>query len=346
MMVQYDDETLQAINDNVDLLAYVSQQIDMRQRGRDYFGRCPFHQERTPSFSITPETNKFYCFGCGAGGGIIQYLMQAENLDFNSAVSKASHLANIDLNTMCRSQTVMFNRSLKQHKQKQPHKTQHTILPYSEYAKYDKGIITSWLSEGIRQEEIDLFDIRLDRRSKRIVYPVYDTKDNLINIKGRTMLDNYKSLGIEKYINYYPVGTVDYFQGLTVTLPYIEQSGEIIIFEGLKSVMKLFGFGIRNSVSAEKHTLTTEQIQIIIHNPHINSVVLAYDSDVSYTRRTFDGKPNRKVYENMCMLKRFINLYVIEDRHNLLGGVEAKNSPVDLGLDIWNELYRNKRKVT
>lgn len=333
----YDEEYLEEIKNNVDLLGYIENDIELTKKGKDYFGHCPKHVDLTPSFSVNPKKNIFYCFSCGRGFSIFDYLMEYEGLSFDEAVKKASKLAGISIGTMCQSQTVIENRRIKRRNlNNQSHCCQHEILSKDEYYKFKVGKVQEWLDEGIRQSEIDLFEIRIDDRSNRIVYPVYDVDGNFINIKGRTRFKDYKKMGICKYINYYPVGTVDYFQGLNITEPYIKQSKEIIIFESIKSVMKLFGNDIKNSASAEKHTLTPEQIAWIIKSD-IKDVVLAYDSDVTYKEKS--------VKENINMLKRFVNIYIIQDKDNLLGGKEGKNSPIDLGFDIWQKLYSQKKKI-
>ena len=128
---------------------------------------------------------------------------------------------------------------------------------------------------------------------------------------------------------------MDYFQGLNVTLPYIKKQNEIIIYESIKSVMKAYGWGYKNCASAEKHTLTDEQISLLV-KLRVN-IVFAYDSDVNYH--------NKDVKRDIDILKRVTNVYVIEDYDKLLGGAETKNAPVDLGKDIWEELYETKKKV-
>ena len=272
----YDEEYLEEIKNNVDLLEYIGNDIELTKKGKNYFGHCPKHVDLTPSFSVNPEKNIFYCFSCGRGFSIFDYLMEYEGLSFDEAVKKASKLSGISIGAMCQSQTVIENRRIKRRNlNNQSHCCQHEILSKDEYYKFKIGKVQEWLDEGIRQSEIDLFEIRIDDRSNRIVYPVYDVDRNFINIKGRTRFKDYKKMGICKYINYYPVGTVDYFQGLNITEPYIKQSKEMIIFESIKSVMKLFGNGIKNSASAEKHTLTPEQITWIIKSD-IKDVVLAY----------------------------------------------------------------------
>lgn len=333
----YDEEYLEEIKNNVDLLEYIGNDIELKKQGKDYFGHCPKHVDLTPSFSVNAEKNIFYCFSCGRGFSIFDYLMQYEGMSFDEAVKKASKLSGVDIGGMCQSQTVMENRRIKRRQANlNAEKCVHQILPKTEYEKFSIGSVDEWLNEGIRQEEIDLFEIRIDNRSNRIVYPVYDIEGNFINIKGRTRFKDYKKMGICKYINYYPVGTLDYFQGLNITEPYIKESKEIKIFESIKSVMKLFGNGVKDSVSAEKHNLTPEQISWIIKSD-IKNVVLCYDSDVTYKEKA--------VQENINTLKRFVNLYIVEDKMGVLGGSDGKNSPIDLGFDVWQQLYSQKRKI-
>lgn len=333
----YDDETLQEINDNADLLAYAQQSLTLEQRGNDYFAHCPLHRDDTPSLSFTPSKNSYYCFSCGVSGGMIGYLMDFEGLEFEEAVEKAAGLANVDMSKMCQSKTMnLLKRWRMFWKSKENQEVyEHPIIPMDAFTKFSKEKIPEWLDEGITQEVMDLFDIRIDNYGNRIVYPVYDINGNLINIKGRTRYENFKKLKIAKYMNYYTVGVMDYFQGLDKTLKYIKEKNEVIIFESIKSVMKAFGFGYKNSVSAEKHTLTPEQIALLV-KLKVN-IVFAYDSDVSYS--------DNEVQSNIDRLRRVTNVYVIEDADKLLGGKDAKNSPVDCGLDIWEILYDSRRKI-
>lgn len=331
----YDDEMLQEINASVDLLEYVSQSIEMEKRGRDYFGHCPLHVDNTPSFSITPSKNSYYCFSCGRSGGIIGYLMDYEHLRFDDAVDKAAKLGNMDLSKMCRSQTMTFLKKTK-NLMREKEQVVHEVLNANELNKYSHEDVTEWIDEGILQEVMDLFEVRINDHDNRIVYPVYDINGNLINIKGRTRYKNYKELRIPKYINYYPIGTMDYFQGLNITLPFIKDQNEMIIFESVKSVMKAYGWGYKNCASAEKHTITDEQLKLLVRL-RVN-IVFAFDSDIHYS--------DKDIKKTIDVLKRITNVYVIYDRKGLLGGKDAKNAPVDLSREIWEQLYFNKTKVT
>jgi len=333
--MNYDDEMLRQINEEADLYAYVSQSLELEKRGEDYFTNCPLHVDVTPSLSFTPAKNSYYCFSCGKAGGMIGYLIDFEGMSFEDAVKKAASLANVDLSKMCQSKTMTFLKRYRMMKSQKKEVYQHEILPATTMKKYKKCKVQEWLDEGIEQEVMDLFGVRIDDIGNRIVYPVYDIEGNLINVKGRTRYENYKAMKIAKYINYYTVGVMDYFQGLETTLPYIQEENEVIIFESVKSVMKAYGWGYKNCVSAEKHTLTPEQIDLLI-KLRVN-VVLAYDSDVNYFKD--------EVREDIDKLRRVTNVYIIEDKQKLLGGAKTKNAPVDCGLDIWEELYSDKRKV-
>lgn len=334
--MEYDDDILREINDNADLLAYAQQTMELEQRGNDYFAHCPLHQDKTPSLSFTPAKNSYYCFSCGRSGGMIGFLIDFEGLDFDSAVEKASVLANVDMSKMCQSRTISMLKRWRTALMPKIEVAKHEIIPKKELEKFSKTEkATEWISEGIKPDVLDLFGIRIDTYGNRIVYPVYDIDGNLINIKGRTRYANYKALKLAKYMNYYKVGTMDYFQGLEITLPYIKEKNEIIIFESIKSVMKAYGWGYKNCASAEKHTLTPEQISLLAKLKV--DVVLAYDSDIDYKQG--------EVWEDIERLRRITNVYIIQDKDGLLGGKDAKNSPADCGLDIWNELYLNKRKV-
>lgn len=332
-----DADTFQEINEKVDLLEYASQTIDMEQRGEDWWGQCPLHVDKTPSFSITPSKNYYYCFSCGCHGGIVKFLMDFEHLSYQEAVNKAIKLANIDENKLCKSKVYQhMSRTKKSLEKKMVPK--HRILKKHEFynSNYVREAAKEWVEEGIPPEVQDLFEVRLDKRSNRIVYPVYDSNFQLINIKGRTRYKNYKELRVPKYISYFPIGVMDYMQGLNITLPYVKKQNEIIIFESVKSVMKAYAWGYRNCASAEKHTLTNEQIELVL-GLRVN-VVFAYDSDINY----FEGKQ----WQNICKMKMFTNVYIIEDRKKLLGGKDAKNSPVDVSREVWEELYKSKRKIT
>ena len=333
---KYDNEMLEEINANANLIAYVSDTLDLTQRGKNFFAHCPAHIDRTPSLCFTPAKNAYHCFSCGRSGMFIGYLMDYEGLSLDEAVEKAARIADIDTSHVCHSETIKFLKNLRRYKRQPREPFKHIIYPESFYTKYSEETPKEWVKEGISPEVMKLFGIRIDNWSNRIVYPVRDISGQLLNVKGRTRYKNYKDLGLQKYINYKEVGVVDYFQGLDITLPYIKEQGEIIIFESIKSVMKAYGWGYKNCVSAEKHTLTPEQEDLLLQLQC--DIVFAYDSDVSYK--------DESIHASLDKLRRLRNVYIITDPYKLLGGKSTKNAPADCGQEVWEELYQNKKKVT
>ena len=188
-----DKATIEQINASIDLVEYASQQMNLIKKGKDYFCSCPLHEDKTPSLSFNSERNLFYCFSCGKGGGIINYLQYFEGLSFDDAVNKAIKLSNGKVE-LSKSNAMSFLKSIKTEGEQITHK----VLDKSIYEKYNKGEVTLWQQEGILQSVMDLYEIRIDTNQNRIVYPVYDMQGNFINIKGRTMYSNYKELGIPK----------------------------------------------------------------------------------------------------------------------------------------------------
>ena len=84
----YPEELIQEIDNHNDIVDIVSEYVDFKRRGRNLVALCPFHKEKTPSFSVSPDKQLFYCFGCGAGGNVINFIMRIETLDFVEAFNE------------------------------------------------------------------------------------------------------------------------------------------------------------------------------------------------------------------------------------------------------------------
>lgn len=331
----YDSEALKEICDQIDLLEYAKQSVDFTRRGRDtYAAHCPLHVDKTPSLFITPSRNAFYCQSCHQGGNILTWLIKMEHLSFKEAAEKICQLSGKDISKMQICESLRYYKSLKRMKEdEEPKIIKRDILPEQSIEKYSDEIPQEWLDEGISADIMKKFQIRIDRSANRIVYPVRDKNFNLIGFKGRTRFQNYKSLNVQKYMNYTKIGTIDFFAGMKESHDYIKEKNEIIIFEGLKSVMKLWSWGKQfNAVSSETSVLNMEQIKIILEMG-IKNVVIAYDNDV------YIGEIRKK----MQFLKRFVNVFAVIDSKKILSG--EKMAPVDDGEKIWNELYEGRIKI-
>ena len=331
----YDSEALKEMCDQIDLLEYAKQSVDFTRRGRDtYAAHCPLHVDKTPSLFITPSRNAFYCQSCHQGGNILTWLIKMEHLSFKEAVEKICQLSGKDISKMQICESLRYYKSLKRMKEdEEPKIIKRDILPEQSIEKYSDEIPQEWLDEGISADIMKKFQIRIDRSANRIVYPVRDKNFNLIGFKGRTRFQNYKSLNVQKYMNYTKIGTIDFFAGMKESHDYIKEKNEIIIFEGLKSVMKLWSWGKHfNAVSSETSVLNMEQIKIILEMG-IKNVVIAYDNDV------YIGEIRKK----MQFLRRFVNVFAVIDSKKILNG--EKMAPVDAGEKIWNELYEERIKI-
>lgn len=330
--MKYDEDVIAQVKENISLSDYVSQYVDLKYVKGQYEGLCPLHKEKTPSFKIDATDKFFHCFGCHKSGDIFDFIQAYKGVSLKKAVDEAIKYSGIKINKPLLSDTMKiyrtYNRAMK------PDDFYHEIIPEEEYSKFELRPIESWVEEGIYPTTMQKFDIRLDKSHNRAIYPVRDIAGNLINIKGRTLVDCYKELKIPKYINYYKVGRLDYFQGLHDALPYAHDKKELIVFEGVKSCMKAYQFGQTNVVSAETSILNNYQVRLLIS--------LGYDVTIA-----FDKDKELQDYANkeLKLLSRFCNVYYVDDKKNLLGGKENKMSPVDLGADVWNELYETRKRV-
>lgn len=336
MANNYDREALNELCGQIDLLEYASKSMDFEKRGSDsYATHCPLHIDKTPSLFITPKKNMFYCFSCGVGGNLINWLMVFENMKFDDAIKKVGELSGADISNLRQCETLKIFKTLKKMKNKVASgSVDRVILPDNEILKYSDEIPKEWVDEGIKPEIMKKFQIRIDEKTNRIVYPIYDNNFKLIGIKGRTRYKNYKLLKIQKYMNYFKIGKSDFFVGMKENWESIQKHDEVIIFEGIKSVMKAYGWGYDYCVASETSWLSEDQVKVLISRK-IKDVVIAFDNDVEF----------KKIEECTKNLRRFANVYVIRDRTKLLGNKEDKLSPCDKGRDVWEMLYSKKERI-
>ena len=106
-------ETVQSIQSQVNILDIVGQFVQLRKQGKSLFGRCPFHDERTPSFTVTEEKQLFHCFSCGRGGNVFNFMQELENLSFPESVVRVAELSNIDIDVeLPTTQTIISRKEI------------------------------------------------------------------------------------------------------------------------------------------------------------------------------------------------------------------------------------------
>ncbi len=305
------DEFLQELRDRIDIETVISPYVNLRRRGRLLTGLCPFHGEKTPSFTVYPDSQSFYCFGCGAGGEIVTFIRRIENLDFVEAVKSLAQKAGLQMPEDGYDDTLSKRRA--------------TILAANrEAARFYNDTLMSGqgrhaldylLNRGISQAMIkhfgvgyapnlwdgllshmrskgystgDLLEANLIRKSSkadtdflfdnfkdRIMIPIIDLRGNVIAFGGR-VLDDSKP----KYINTSDTLVYKKSQGVfALNFAKNGNSGKLILAEGYMDVIALHQAGFTNAIACLGTALTREQAQLI--SRYAGEVVLAYDSDAA-----------------------------------------------------------------
>ena len=335
--MRYNGDQLNAMAEQIDIVDYIGQTEELHRKGQNYFINCPFHKgDDTPSLCIYPNSNKWYCFGCGAGSSIYDWIKLYDNVSFPEAVEKVAELTNSELNDAIEAESMTLLKELKRCKESQSIiQPERQILDWKkDYCdKYSDELPEEWLSEDMTEEALRTYNIRIDHNANRIVYPVMDSDGNFIGVKGRTRLKAYKELGLAKYINYNKIGTIDYFQGWEQAHDEIIRKKSVVIFEGIKSCIKAWGWNIRNTVASETAALSDGQLKLLL-STGIPEIIIAWDSDQKLKDIIKDSK--------IQMLKKFATVSIINDTKGWLGEKEA---PVDEGELIFRELLDRRYRL-
>jgi DNA primase len=202
-----------------------------------------------------------------------------------------------------------------------------------------------WFKEGISLATQIEWETGYDRYSCRVINPVRNANGELIGVKGRATLKGYNP--DQKYLYLYNCNKSIELYGLWKTLPHIIEKKEVIVFEGYKSVMKAWQMGYKNCVSMEGDDLSDHQIALLKSLGIDIKIVLAYDKDRFFKVIENEETGERKKVFSMEYIEtqanKFTNrkVFSIMDKDNELDE-NAKHSPVDLGIKVWNRVYENK----
>lgn len=297
-------DELSARNDIVEI---VSQYVQLKKSGANYFGLCPFHNEKTGSFSVSPDKQIFHCFGCGAGGGVITFIMKAEGLTFPDAVRYLAERAGMQipeqgeaerkaaryrerLYALCRdagryyydtlwrpenrtAQQYFINRGLSR-------RTMNRFgLGYAPDSFH--ALIDAMTAKGYTREE--LMDAGLvsrsekghiyDRFRNRVMFPIIDVRGHVIAFGGR-VLDDSKP----KYLNSPETPIFHKSRNLfALNLSKSTKNDYFILAEGYMDVIALHQAGFDSAVASLGTSLTEEQARIIAR--HTDRIVISYDAD-------------------------------------------------------------------
>ena len=314
------EDFINRLRSESDIVSIILEYVSLKRKGKKYWGCCPFHNEKTPSFSVTPEKGLFYCFGCQTGGDIFSFLMQIENIAFKTAVKLLAERANIEIPQAEKTE----NERLKE-------KELNRLYEINELAKdffyvclkktnFGQSARDYLLSRGIDDEMIEKFKLGFappawdklcsafqergiaedkllktglvvlkssgegvyDRFRNRIMLPIHDGRGRIAGFGGR-VLDNSHP----KYLNS-PETLIFNKRHMLFAFNHavkmIKDSGQAVVVEGYLDAIAAHAYGFANTVASLGTAFTPEQTKMLMR---LNAeIIFAYDSDAAGKKAT------------------------------------------------------------
>lgn len=294
-----------------DIVEVVSGYVRLSKKsGSNMFGLCPFHSEKTPSFSVSPDKQIYHCFGCGKGGGVINFIMEVESLSFPEAVEFLAKRVNLplpeetdDRESRKRKRLLDLNRdaahffysclSTPEGGAARRYMEERRISPVTAKSFGLGYAPNTWdsLERAMRERgytDYEMFDAGLVRKGKnggfydvfrgRLMFPVIDVRGNVIGFSGRILGE-----GEPKYMNSPETLVFNKSRNLfALNLAKKSKNGYIILSEGNIDVVALHQAGFDSAVASLGTSLTPEQARLI--SRYTNEVIIAYDSDGAGTK--------------------------------------------------------------
>ena len=318
-MVRYSDELIDEIKNKNDIVDIISQYVVLKRSGRNFFGLCPFHKEKSPSFSVSPDKQIFHCFGCGVGGDIFHFISKLENISFRETIEMLAEKSGIELPTLegekdnkllqLKAKVYEINQLAAEFYHENLYKSSAKIAQeYVKKRKLDNNTLKSFLigysgnfnelytvlkQKGYSEEEILASSLVnktqdgkfIDRFRGRLMFPIQDVRNRVIAFGGR-VLDDSKP----KYINspeniVYSKGR--HLFGLNIAKKAENRMKKIIIVEGYMDAISLHQRGIHNVVASLGTAMTEAQGHLLRNNGE--QVIIGYDSDGAGQAATMRG---------------------------------------------------------
>ena len=306
-MARYSEEILNEVRQSNDIVDVISQYVHLKRNGRNFFGLCPFHNEKSPSFSVSPDKQIFHCFGCGVGGNVITFVSQIEGLNFVETVQMLAERANIQLPTLQNNgdtqREILKDKVYKVNEFTAEYYHQNLYKPQAKMAqeyvkkrqltnetlksfrigfsgKFDE-LYQELKKQGFQEQEILESGLvnknergqYIDRYRNRLMFPICDARGRVIAFGGR-VLDDSKP----KYIN--SPENVVYSKGRHLFGLNVAKKGDtkkLLIVEGYMDVISLHQRGITNVVAPLGTALTEQQGWLLRKNSE--QIILSFDSD-------------------------------------------------------------------
>ena len=338
--MRYSDDIIEEVRQKNDIVDVVSQYVRLTRRGSTYFGLCPFHNEKTPSFSVTPGKQMYYCFGCGAGGNVYNFIMEYENYTFGEALKHLADRAGVELPKIeysrevrekaeQRAELLEINKQAAQYYYYQLRTeggkigyqylsgrglSEETMrkfgLGYSD--KFGGGLYKFLKSKGYSDErlrESGLFNVderhgMYDKFWNRVIFPIMDVNNRVIGFGGRVMGD-----GKPKYLNSPETKIFDKSRNLYgLNIARTTRKKYLILCEGYMDVISMHQAGFTNAVASLGTALTSGHASLL--KRYTQEVLLLYDSDEAGIRAALRGIP---ILRDAGVSSRVVNLKPYKD---------------------------------
>lgn len=287
-MPRYSDEIIDEVRQTNDIVDIISQYVHLKRSGRNFFGLCPFHNEKSPSFSVSPDKQIFHCFGCGVGGNVFTFLTKIEGISFVEAVQTLAERSNIQLPTLennqdskreeLKAKVYKVNEFTAQFYHENLYKPESKIAQeYIKKRKLTNETLKSFrlgfsgkfdeLYKALRKEGFQDLEILesglvnkndngryIDRYRNRLMFPICDARGRVIAFGGR-VLDDSKP----KYIN--SPENIVYSKGRNLFGLNVAKKGDtkkLLIVEGYMDVISLHQRGITNVVAPLRNSINSK----------------------------------------------------------------------------------------
>ena len=311
--MRFDDTFIEQVRNGISIVDLVGGYVRLQKKGKDYGALCPFHSEKTPSFTVSEAKQIFYCFGCQAGGDIFKFIMLMENLTFPEAIHQLAESQGIPLPQSTKRSaaesvrrqrllkilevaTHFFSRRLEGNKDalaylKDRQISQETIDQFSiGYAPAGQNLLQELTGQGFDVKEVLACGLIKEGKSggyydnfrNRIMFPIHNLSGKTIAFGGRILGD-----GIPKYLNSPETSLYSKSQNLyplDLTRNEIRKRDFAIIVEGYFDCIIPFHFGIRNVVASLGTSLTESQVKVL--GRYTRNVITNYDPDSAGTTAT------------------------------------------------------------
>ena len=347
----YPDEVIEEVRMKNDIVDVISGYVKLQKKGANYFGLCPFHNEKSPSFSVSPGKQMYYCFGCGAGGNVITFLMEYENYTFQEALSSLADRAGVNLPKMeysreAREQADLRARLLEVNKlaanyfyyqMKQPQGkaaydyfhlkrglADETIVHFGlGYSNKTSDDLYRYL-KGKGYEDSFLKDTGLvtleercgrDKFWNRVMFPIMDVNNRVIGFGGRVMGD-----GEPKYLNSPETKLFDKSRNLYgLNYARLSREGYLLICEGYLDVISLHQAGFTNAVASLGTAFTSQHANVL--KRYTDQVILTYDSDGAGVKAALRAIP---ILKEVGMSIKVLNMKPYKDPDEFIKNMGAE----------------------